>query len=46
MVIARDAFITELEKSDDFRRRHMERQRMKREKWEKIKGLPGLLCIN
>ena len=34
MVIARDAFITELEKSDDFRRRHSERQRMKREKEE------------
>ncbi len=34
MVIARDAFITELEKNDDFRRRHAERQRMKREKEE------------
>jgi 3-oxoacyl-[acyl-carrier-protein] synthase III len=34
MVIARDAFITELEKNDDFRRRHAERKRMKREKEE------------
>ena len=34
MVIAREAFITELEKSDDFRRRHSERLRMKREKEE------------
>jgi hypothetical protein len=34
MVIARDAFITELEKNDDFRRRHSERQHMKREKEE------------
>ncbi|MCU0583530.1 MAG: hypothetical protein MUE57_06815 [Syntrophales bacterium] len=34
MVIAREAFITELEKNDDFRRRHSEKQRMKREKEE------------
>lgn len=34
MVIAREAFITELEKNDDFRRRHSEKQRMKRDKEE------------
>lgn len=34
MVIAKDAFIEELEKNDDFRKRYAESQRLKREKEE------------